>query len=55
MSLDSQEREALRHPLTALGIPHLYVSYAGYLCYAFRRRRMWHTGVLCRHRVWRER
>ncbi len=47
--------DRLRHPLIALGVPHLYVSYAGYLCFAYRRRDVWHTGVLWSRRVWRER
>jgi hypothetical protein len=44
--------------LIRFGIPHLYVSFAGYLCYAYRSRgsKVWSTGVLySRHRVWRER
>lgn len=53
---DRRRFEAWRRPLIRWGIPHLYVSYAGWLCYAYQRGRIWHTGVLYkRHRVWRER
>lgn len=43
-------------PLIRLGVPHLYVSYAGYLCFAYKRGIVWHTGIVGRgYKVWRER
>lgn len=40
---------------TRLGWPHLYISFAGYVCYAYRRGRTWHTGILINRKLWRER
>lgn len=55
MALLRRAYDNLRHPLSALGIPHPYISYSGYLCWARREGRVWHTRVLWDRRVWRER